>query len=471
MRTHPASLQDVELRTGTRALLGLCALELAFFIAAVGWQKTAAIAIPRGLAGALLIAGGVLAATALLALLVLYRRSAETDRRAFGLGLAVNLCALALSLAAAELLLRSWAVPTRAGLSVGSLTLPPTWDETRKRNRELIGRAGGERERWLSYVVGDPELGWTVGSNRSTPDGLYISSAEGIRSQRPGVAYAQREPKLRIALVGDSHTFSMDGPFEDSWGFQLEQLLGPDVQVLNFGVDGYGIDQSWLRYRRDVVQWEPDIVLFGFVQHDVQRTVAVYPALSFQWDYPFAKPRFAVANDRLQLLNVPLPSSADIVGFQNVADLPFARYDLGYQKGDWRWRSGEPLLLARLFGAAFPRWSSGDELVSNDAAMDISGRVLEAFQRDAWSHGSNARIVYFPSDGAGDFGQRVPDGQRIARRMLAAHGIDYLDLTSCLMTVPRHERLIEGLKHYTAKGNAAVAQCVLADLTKRNWLL
>jgi hypothetical protein len=57
--------------------------------------------------------------------------------------------------------------------------------------------------------------------------------------------------------------------------------LGPQVQVLHFGVDGYGVDQAYLRYQRDVRPWHPDLVILGFINHDLHRSLAVYSFVSF----------------------------------------------------------------------------------------------------------------------------------------------------------------------------------------------
>lgn len=467
-----AQSSSAPFNAGTRALVGLCAFEVALFLGAIAWQKALDLtAAALGGKLALLILGGVvLGAASIVMLSRVFVRSTAAGRRAFAFALVVNLAGLGLALAGAEVLLRLAAQQTNEGLVVGPVTIPPTWAETRARNAAILAGGPSVRDHWLSYVVGDPDLGWTIGPNRRTPDGMYFSSVEGIRSGAPDVAFASRRPALRVALVGDSHTFSMDGPFEDSWGRQLEARLGPDAQVLNFGVDGYGVDQAYLRYRRDVRQWQPDIVLFGLVQHDLVRTVAVYPFLSFNWDYPFEKPRFEIDGGDLRLINTPLLTASDIVRLDDAAELPFADYDLGYQLADWRWRSGQPPLVARLFATAFPRWRAPGGRVSDQAAIEISGHIVRKFMQLAAEDGVAARIIYFPSDGAGDFGKAVRPESRIARRMLADYAVEHLDLTDCVLQVPSDQRLIPGHSHYSGRSNGQVARCVEADLAERGWL-
>lgn len=62
------------------------------------------------------------------------------------------------------------------------------------------------------------------------------------------MGFAWVPTRYRIAIVGDSFTFKLEVPYEKTWGHQFEIALGPGWQVLNFGVDGYGLDQAFLRY-------------------------------------------------------------------------------------------------------------------------------------------------------------------------------------------------------------------------------
>lgn len=449
-----------ETRGSARVTLGVLALDAALLLAFVGWQKLpAGLAGPSALRAALALAAAAGLALLGIALLVLaWRRGA---RRTVQLAAAANAVGLVLAGLVAEAALRIVAVPDAAGgVRIGNAVLAPTWDELRARNAKLIAGHANNDDGWFGYVVPDPELGWTVGPSRATPDGMYASSAEGVRSAQPGVAFAARRPPLRIALVGDSYTFAKEGPFEDSWGAMLEEALGPDTQVLNFGVDGYGIDQAWLRYARDVRPWKPDLVLFGFIQHDMYRTAAVYPFIGFGWDYPFAKPRFTLADGQLTLLNMPLPDAQGIAATPDVAALPFVNWDLGYRGTDWRWRTGSPPLLGRLAGVALPRWTRDAPEVSPASVTAVSAALLAQFLRTAAAEGTPARILYFPSKGAGDFGRTVRADSRIAHRMLAEYRIPHVDLTGCVAPVGEGRRYLPGRSHYTRAANAAVAGCV-----------
>jgi hypothetical protein len=236
-----------------RTLLTLYALEAAVGLTLFGLYKLPAFNVTALISRfGVMTAAGAVATLAIAASLVTVCRRAP---RAAAVAGAANLISIACAFALAESAVRLLAQTTPDGIRVAKFVLRPTWPEVVKRNRELLQLdAPDPKGTYFSY---DPELGWTVGPNRRSDNGLYFSSAEGIRSARPGVVFAEEHAKDRVALIGDSNAFSLEVPFEDSLGYQLNQLLGHDIQILNFGVDGYGIDQIYLRYERDVRPWKP----------------------------------------------------------------------------------------------------------------------------------------------------------------------------------------------------------------------
>ncbi len=103
-------------------------------------------------------------------------------------------------------------------------------------------------------------------------------------------------------------------------------------------MDGYGLDQTYLRCQRDVRGWKPRVVLISLMGHELLRTMAVYPFVSFRWPPCVVKPRFTVDGGELQVVNAPLPTYEQILGAGRLAQLSFVDYDLGYGTSDWGWR-------------------------------------------------------------------------------------------------------------------------------------
>lgn len=74
---------------------------------------------------------------------------------------------------------------------------------------------------------------------------------------------------LRIALVGDSYVEARQVALEASIGGRLATdataCAGRPVEVLSFGVSGYGTAQEYLLYRERVAAYHPDLVVLAFL--------------------------------------------------------------------------------------------------------------------------------------------------------------------------------------------------------------
>lgn len=80
---------------------------------------------------------------------------------------------------------------------------------------------------------------------------------------------------LRIAAVGDSYTYGQGVAAEEALPSQLEKALGDRlgtaVEVLNFGVPGYNLDEALEQHARFSHRWGPDVVLFLLFDNDLDR--------------------------------------------------------------------------------------------------------------------------------------------------------------------------------------------------------
>lgn len=436
-----------------RMLLWLYSAEVAVALILVGVYKAPiydASVLPTK-AGVALIAGGIGLIASGGCLIRQIRASGTLRGRALAIALMTNLVSGLLAFLLLETTLRIAARETQGGLVVGSHALRATWPELTARSREVIAGVAPWGSWDRSYFIYDPELGWTVGPNRRSPDGLYFSSVEGVRTPGPGIRLADHRPRFRVALIGDSNAFSFEVPYEDSWGHHLQQFLGDDVQVLNFGVDGYGIDQMYLRYLRDVRPWKPQLVVLGFVGQDFMRTMAVYPFVSFGWPGYLAKPRFAIENGELELLNVPLPSPEEILETRRIDQLPFVEYDLGYGSQDWRWRFDHGPLLLRFLTSVSSRWPIQDPRVSEGATLALNTRLLTRIAESAAQAGSVVLAV--------DMDGSVSGYEALVRDAFARAQLSVFDVTSCLSEVPADRRKVASEHHFTGPANRAIARC------------
>ena len=139
----------------------------------------------------------------------------------------------------------------------------------------------------------DPVLGWRYRAGfASETDHI---TAQGLRGHRvydtiPGAR------TLRVAAFGDSFTYGNEVADNDTWTVALEKA-DKDLEALNYGVGGYGVDQAFLRYQLEGSALHPDVVLIGFMSDDLRRMVNVYRRFISSLELPLAKPRFVLRPD------------------------------------------------------------------------------------------------------------------------------------------------------------------------------
>jgi hypothetical protein len=174
-----------------------------------------------------------------------------------------------------------------------------------------LARAQAARERVLNgspqYVIPDSVLGWKLSPNAKQARGMYSANAQGLRSDRD-FAKAKNRGVLRIAVFGDSYVHGDEVLYNDTWIAQLERLLGEQrpVEIMNFGVGGYGNDQAYLYWKHIGRNYSPDIVLIGYQPENCKRNVNVVRAF-YNQPVAFSKPRFVVQNGKLtQLREFPI---------------------------------------------------------------------------------------------------------------------------------------------------------------------
>jgi len=153
----------------------------------------------------------------------------------------------------------------------------------------------------------DPTLGWRYRPGYSG-EGDTLNSA-GMRSSRE----YQRTPTdsvPRIAAFGDSFVYCTEVSNDACWSSQLES--GWVVEALNYGVGGYGTDQSFLRYLREGRTYRPSRVLVGFAPVNLRRVVNRNRRFLSQVEGPWLKPRFVLTDGELELLPAPASTEAEL---------------------------------------------------------------------------------------------------------------------------------------------------------------
>ncbi|HEV2882819.1 MAG TPA: SGNH/GDSL hydrolase family protein [Pyrinomonadaceae bacterium] len=99
-------------------------------------------------------------------------------------------------------------------------------------------------------------------------------NSDGLRDRE----HAKQKPPntLRIALLGDSFSEALQVPLEDAYWMVMEERLqgcrafneGKRVEVINFGVSGYGTAQELLTLREHAWDYSPDIVMLAITTNN-----------------------------------------------------------------------------------------------------------------------------------------------------------------------------------------------------------
>jgi hypothetical protein len=391
-----------------------------------------------------------------------WQRAGGLASKSVRLSLTMSLVSIAFMLVLGEALVRFFTESHPEGPLVGDLhLLPREWHEVatyRRSNWDWHASHSG-------VFLFDPQLGWTVGPNRKGTGGAHeklFSSTEGARAGAEGLRFGERSVRTTIALLGNSYVFGSDVDYEETWGFYLQRRLGTDVQVLNFGVPGYGVDQAYLRYLKDVRERRPDIAILGLISHDLIRTTMVYYAVGFPGAaVPGAKPRFSLKNGQLTLVNVPLPLPEAVYGAQSIQDLPFVDYDRAYRPTEWQRHWYEVSYLLR-FAVS---WCSpcGGALGSpsdNEETVPLNGAILHDFVRKAMASGTIPIVVFLPSFKEGrDASGRLSATPSLGVRILKNAQVDFVDLTDCIERVDERKQFTSGW-HYTPQANSIMADCL-----------
>ncbi|MFN2599374.1 MAG: SGNH/GDSL hydrolase family protein, partial [Pyrinomonadaceae bacterium] len=123
------------------------------------------------------------------------------------------------------------------------------------------------------FYMQDENCGYALRPNtegwfRREGESYVRINSEGLRDREHSKVKA--ENTIRIAVIGDSFAEAMHVPMEDTFWAVMERRLqqcerfgGRQVEVINFGVSGYGTAQELITFRQKAWAYSPDIVLLA----------------------------------------------------------------------------------------------------------------------------------------------------------------------------------------------------------------
>ena len=318
-------------------------------------------------------------------------------------------------------------------------------------------------EERTQYIIHDPLLGWRIKPNGVSA--LYQANAQGMRGDRE-YAPTDKEHRLRIASFGDSFTHGDEVPNSSTWQAQLEEL-DLSCEVLNFGVGGYGPDQSYMRYISEGKLFHPRIVLIGFMAENIRRSVNVFrPFYAPETGLVFSKPRYLREGESLLLSPNPLSSVEAYKRLLNDKGPVFE--ELGTR--DWyyqhRYRRSvlDYLPSVRLVKILWYELLVAQEFSYKyeSEAVRLSLKILTQFADDVEREGSMPIVVLFTnkSDLEELRAGRRPEYTPFKAALMARHMkvIDLAGAFECDGLGAEIKSYFESGGHYSASANKLVAR-------------
>lgn len=294
----------------------------------------------------------------------------------------------------------------------------------------------------------DAALGWVNLPNVDLPNFYGPGAGVQTNSQRFRSAHdfprTVPEGKLRIVCSGDSFSFGYGVANDETWCAGLT-MLDPRLETVNMGVNGYGVDQTFLRYRRDGTRLEHQLQLLSLITDDFNR-------MRSDRFLGYGKPLLAVRTDSLVVTNLPVPRTSGLEqrrrALQKAAAglsvVRLARRVLGADRGS---RSGEDA-----------QTSAGLRMVVAHILTDLR-RLNEAQQ-------SRLVVVYLPADGDHRSEPATDAWRAFVRAEAERQGVAFIDLVDEIRSLPAREidRLYAPNLHFTVAGNEWAAEALYRRL-------
>jgi hypothetical protein len=297
-------------------------------------------------------------------------------------------------------------------------------------------------DRDLGNVLRPDAAGWSVEEREQF---IRINS-QGLRDREHSIARPQGV--IRIAVLGDSYAEAAQMADKSAFWSVMERdlneplrKLGKQVEVINFGVAGYGLPQEYQLLRERVWQYEPQIVVLTGNLHSLILRSSRKFNLQGVSDGPV--PFFVRRDGKLVLDNVTVQQQRDFVDQSPrqaaIANLTNASRILALINGARRaWANELKDLLHRLQGIKEPSLlvmaNLEDQILRGpalgpdfDDAWEMTQDLLRACQEDVADHRAEFWLFLM------DMPPQVDPNAERRLRVQRALGIDDLFATDKLI--------------------------------------
>lgn len=323
--------------------------------------------------------------------------------------------------------------------------------------------ASWHRDEADSYGIRDKDLGWAIRPNGESS--RYTATSHGFRGPKNWATTSSiPEGKVRVSVHGDSFTHGTGVQLQDTWADQLQQLR-TNLEVLNFGVPGYGTDQAFLRFLRDGRRFDAQFHILGIWTENLARNLNVVRFyLNPAEPVGTSKPRFVLVSGNLVVVNSPVLSRQaflDTVLQRKVS--PVVEHDYWYREDEQRFPFYYHLQTVRAALSvynAYQRRELRNRLYFDreSEALKVTVAIAAAFKNEVEALGFRAYVSVIPMR---DFLDAHGSGAFPLVEMLKTRSIPVLDFGPALASKAKEvgvEALYLPDGHLSARGNRLIAE-------------
>lgn len=328
-------------------------------------------------------------------------------------------------------------------------------------------------------TVFDSNLGWRYRANyRANSDRL---NSQGVRSERE-YSDVSAQGVIRVAAFGNSFVYCNEVENKDSWPVLVEEKY-PDMEILNYGVGGYGLAQAYLRFVAEGSILSPHVVIIGFAPVMLGRTVNVYRRFISNRESPLVKPRYVLGPGK-ELVLLPSPLQ-DISEYEKYLQRPreiikLGKHDHWYEPAIYEnplYNVSATVRLAAAWIRLRNRYIDSERLFRagvfnrSSTAFRIQVALLKRFVKDIRASGAKAIITIFPDRGS--VSRAIAGQEKVYDPLideLKAMSLEYVDLSNAFLalgTPPRIEQWFMSGGHYSPLGNQIVADWLMRHIHAR----
>lgn len=311
----------------------------------------------------------------------------------------------------------------------------------------------------------DPVLGW--------PSKSQLVERYDAEGSRPTPAFPDPTTPACASVYGDSFTWGDNVDDHETIPNYMSNIL--NCRVSNFGVAGYGTDQTLLRFKQNLNDEAP-IIVFNHFSGDIRRNVTRLRNLMADSNsqYILFKPRFILKESRLELLPLLSPSMEELGCFANTPEkcieheyfVPGGDSGVQYLKFPYSASLIRALknehLQAKFQGV--PVWSKFYQEEHSSQALQLTAEIIKEFVRLAKDRnkvplvavtGNVHDIEYFQKTGDWAYSRLI--------KLLNQSGIQVENLTSPLVQYLGDRNPCElgnenCYGHYTREANEQIAE-------------